>query len=129
MLQQKSYNASEQHFLCDVCGEAVTTPLCPICLTGEIDAWTTLYPNLRRELLPKLKKYLIRIENKIHDSTKCIKCKDTRASVCTYCFTDYVLGELKKISSNNQIIQEFLGFFDFKNLAPNPHSEKWGFNS
>ena len=129
MLQQKYYHASEQHFLCDVCGEAVTTPLCPICLTGEIDAWTTLYPNLRRELLPKLKKYLVRIENKIHDSTKCIKCEGKQASVCTYCFTDYVLGELKKISSNSQILTEFINFFDFKNLVPNPHSEKWGFDS
>tara|TARA_Y100000034_G_C6750817_1_gene333725 strand:+ start:76 stop:465 length:390 start_codon:yes stop_codon:yes gene_type:complete len=125
MLKQK-YFASEQHYLCDVCGEAVTTPLCPICLTEEIDAWTTLYPNLRSELLPELKRYLKRIEKKIHEATKCIKCKNKRASVCTFCFTDYVLGELKKISSNSRIIREFIDFFDFDTEPPNPHEEKWG---
>jgi len=125
MLQQ-DFLAPEQHFMCDVCGEAVTTPLCPICLTIEIDAWTTLYPNLRKELLPELKKYLKIIESKIQDSTKCIKCKDKRASVCPYCFTDYVLGELKKISSNNQILKEFLDFFDFDHEPPNPHKARWG---
>lgn len=129
MLKQKNYLAFEQHFLCEICGEAVTTPLCPICLIGEIEAWTTLYPNLRGELLPKLKKYIKNIKEKIEESTSCIKCKNKRASVCPYCFTDYVFGELKKISSNHQIVREFLEFFDFKNLVPNPHSEKWGFNS
>ena len=124
MLQQ-DFSASAQHFLCDVCGEAVTTPLCPACLVVEIDAWTTLYPDLRRGLLPKLKKYLERINQRIVDATKCIKCKNKRASVCPYCFTDHVLGELKKISSNNQIIKEFIEFFDFNHEPPNPHKAKW----
>jgi len=123
---QTNYSTSEQHILCEVCGEAVTTPLCPICLTGEIEAWTTLYPNLRRELLPKLKKYLKSINNEIGYATGCIKCKNKRASVCTYCFTDYVLGQLKKISTNHQIIKEFLDFFDFDTEPPNPHKAKWG---
>ena len=59
MLKQKLYLASEQQFHCDVCSEAVTNPLCPMCLTGEIEAWSTLYPNIRSELLPKLKRYIL----------------------------------------------------------------------
>ena len=126
MLKQTNALAFEpSQFLCEICGEAVTTPLCPICLTGEIDAWTTLYPNLRVELLPKLKKYISNIKEKVEKSTSCIKCNNKRASICPYCFTDHVLGQLKKLSVNNQILNEFLEFFDFDTEPPNPHKAKW----
>lgn len=123
---QKNSNAFEQHFMCDVCGEAVTTPLCPVCLSFEIDAWTTLYPNLRNELLPKIKRYLGRIIENIGNSTKCIKCKKARTSICPYCFIDFVEGELKKLESNSLVLTEFMDFFDFDNQIPNPHKAKWG---
>tara|TARA_Y100000310_G_scaffold306787_1_gene348260 strand:+ start:23219 stop:23611 length:393 start_codon:yes stop_codon:yes gene_type:complete len=126
MLKKFDYLAFEPQFLCEICAEAVTTPLCPVCLTKEIDAWTTLYPNLRKELLPKLKEYLEHIKENITESTACIKCKNKRASVCPYCFTDHVLGQLKKISSNSQITKEFLDFFDFDTEPPDPHKAKWG---
>lgn len=123
---QKNSNAFEQHFTCEVCGEAVTTPLCPVCLSGEIDAWTTLYPNLRNELLPKIKKYLERITERVVDSTKCIKCKRAIASICPYCFIDSVEGELKRLESNSLVLTEFMDFFDFDTQVPDPHKAKWG---
>lgn len=123
---QKNSSAFEQHFMCEVCGEAITTPLCPICLSLEIDAWTTLYPNLRNELLPKLKTYLERIKENIISSTKCIKCKRAITSICPYCFIDFVEGELKKLESNNLVLTEFMDFFDFDTQVPDPHKAKWG---
>ena len=111
MLPQKNYQTSEQCF-CDVCREAVVHPLCPSCITTEIEAWLVLYPNLRNELMPKLEKFLDKIKNKT-DSTECIKCKNKRAAVCPYCFTDHVLGQLKEINSNNIILREFFEFFNF----------------
>lgn len=126
MLQNLSL-ASEQQYLCDVCSEAVTNPLCPFCITKEIDAWLTLYPNLRKELLPKIKPYLKKINEKVEDSTQCIKCKNKSASVCPYCFTQNILQELKKIQANKIILKEFLDFFNFNNRPPNPHAEKWGY--
>jgi len=124
---QKNYLDSLQHPMCDVCSEAVTNPLCPVCLTTEIEAWLTLYPNLRQELLPKLKKYLIKVEEKIADSTRCIKCKNKIASVCPFCFTEHVLNELNKIQVNKIILKEFLEFFNFRHEVPSPHAEKWGY--
>ena len=100
-------------------------PLCPVCITGEVKAWLTFYPTLGNELLPKLEKYLERIENKIIDSTECIKCKNKRASVCPYCFIDYIIGELKKIGVNKFVFKEFLKFFSYDNEVPNPHKAKW----
>jgi hypothetical protein len=124
MLNQ-NYPAVEEHFHCDICSEAVTTPLCPICLTGEVEAWLTLYPTLKGDLLPRLKKYLERIEDKIIDSTQCIKCNDKKASVCPYCFVDYILGELKKINVNKRVFREFLDFFGYDPEVPSPHDAKW----
>jgi len=124
MLQNKTL-AFEPQFSCEICGEAVTTPLCPVCLSVEIDAWTTLYPNLRNELLPKIRKYLGRIRESIHNSTKCIKCKRARTYICPYCFIDFVEGELKKLELNSLVLIEFMDFFDFDTQIPNPHKAKW----
>jgi len=124
MLQTNS-NAFEQHFSCEICGEAITNPLCPLCLNLEIDAWTTLYPNLRNELLPKLKTYLERIKESVINATECIKCKKATTSICPYCFIDFVEGELKKLGSNNIVLTEFMDFFDFDTQVPDPHKAKW----
>ncbi|MBT4135983.1 hypothetical protein HOD75_01300 [archaeon] len=104
---------SEAHYMCGVCSEAVTNPLCPICLTTEIEAWLTLYPDLGEKLLPKLKTYIYNLKNNLVESTQCIKCKDKKAEVCPYCFTELVLGELKKINASPFILREFFEFFNF----------------
>ncbi|MEK6860197.1 MAG: hypothetical protein AABX54_05275 [Nanoarchaeota archaeon] len=107
------FSGLEPQFLCDVCSIAVTNPICPACLAEEIEAWATLYPNLRKELLPKLHYYLQKIEDKLIDSTECIKCGNKRAAVCPFCFTEHVLKELKRIKANRIILKEFVDFFNF----------------
>lgn len=113
MTQKKYSQALEPRFLCDICSEAVSNPLCPSCLAVEIEAWLTLYPDLRKQIMPKLEKYLNRIENKMEESTKCIKCSNKRAAICPYCFTEFVLDELKRIEANKIILREFFEFFNF----------------
>ena len=113
MILNNNYFDDEPHFLCDVCSEAVTNPLCPACLTIEIEAWLTLYPDLKRELLPRLKKYLYSLEKSVPEATICIKCRNKRVSVCPYCFTNFVFNELKKIHANKIILKEFFEFFNF----------------
>ena len=64
--------------------------------------------------MPQIKKYFARISNRITSyGTTCIKCGEQRASVCPYCFTEFVFGELEKINAGNLILQEFLDFFNF----------------
>ena len=113
MTIQKNYYVPETHYICDVCSEAVTNPICPFCLATEVDAWLTLYPNLRKELKPKIELYLKKIHAKIFESTTCIKCSGKRASVCPYCFTKFVFEELENISANRMILKEFFEFFNF----------------
>ena len=117
MLLQKNYSAQEMNdtqYLCDVCSEAITNPLCPFCLTTEIEAWLTLYPSLKQELMPKLENYLKKANNKITNyGTRCIKCKINRAFVCPYCFTEYVFNELIDMGAEKIILKEFFEFFNF----------------
>ncbi|MEN9625841.1 MAG: hypothetical protein RL557_169 [archaeon] len=114
MISKNFTTAFETSHLCDVCSEAVSNPLCPYCLAEEIDAWLTLYPDLRKILIPQLKKYLANISNRITSyGTTCIKCGEKRAFVCPYCFTEFVFNELEKINAGNRVVQEFLDFFNF----------------
>ena len=114
MIIQKNFPAPETHYMCNVCSEAVTNPICPFCLTIEIEAWLTMYPSLRQEISPKLRKFLTNVTNRITNyGTECIKCKNKRASVCPYCFTEFVFRELRKINTGPYILKEFFEFFNF----------------
>lgn len=113
MLTQKNYPASEPQFVCDDCREAVINPLCPFCLTIEFEAWLTLYPNLKHEILPKIKKYLSKSDSNDNPSTKCIKCGYKSTFLCPYCFTEHVLYELKAINAGKIVLKEFFEFFNF----------------
>lgn len=108
---------------CDICGESITNPICPDCITLEVIEWIKIYPTLNRKIFPKLKKYLINLEN-FGNSISCIKCKKAQ-SVCPYCFTDFVLGQLKKVTKDNKFIDEFNELFDFDNQIPSPYLAKW----
>lgn len=110
---KKDYLAIEPQFLCDVCSEAITNPICPSCLTIEIQAWMTMYPSLNKELFPILNEYLEKIEDKSTDSAECIKCNSNKVAVCPCCFTNYVLEQLRKIHANELVLKEFLEFFNY----------------
>ena len=114
MITQKKYFAPETQFICDECSEAVTNPICPSCLTEEIEAWLTLYPNLRQELIPQLQNYLRKLKSKFAGlGTACIKCRNNRAFVCPYCFTNRVFDELIRINASKIILKEFFEFFNY----------------
>ena len=123
---QTNYKISEPQITCDICSEAVINPLCPFCLTAEINAWLVLYPNLRKELMPRICEYLKKIEDKVEDCANCIKCGNKWASLCSYCFTEHILKELKKIGANKIIIKEFLEFFNFDHTGYYKEAEKLG---
>jgi len=79
----------------------------------QIEVWLTRYPDLTKKLLPRVKKFVNEIHNETDEALTCIGCNKKRASVCPYCFTEFVLGQLKKLQVNKQIIREFLMFFNF----------------
>ncbi|MDP3026749.1 MAG: hypothetical protein Q8N63_03505 [Nanoarchaeota archaeon] len=98
---------------CEICNEPITNPICPVCLSAEINIWSTNYPNLRRELSPRLKKHLRKLQQQAKDAAQCIKCNEKRMSVCPYCFIREILGELDALGANKIIKKEFLQFFNY----------------
>ena len=36
---QPAHETHETQYICDVCSDAITNPLCPFCLTEEIEVW------------------------------------------------------------------------------------------
>lgn len=114
MFKVSLYPGFEQAFYeCELCNEPVTNPICPSCLSKEIEIWSSNYPNLRREIIPKLKKYLKGMKKSLKESVKCIRCQDNDVPICPYCFIREVLDELELIDVNKQIKKEFLQFFNF----------------
>lgn len=114
MVNKHFYPASEQRFYeCLLCKEIIYNPLCSTCLAGQVEVWLTSYPDLNKKLMPNIKKFIKEINNEIDEALTCVCCKQKRAAVCPYCFTEYVLGQLKKLDVNKQILREFLMFFDF----------------
>lgn len=114
---KNNYSASEFQdniYSCNICSESITNPLCPFCLAEEIKAWLTLYPHLKEELSSSLNDYLVNINNSITSyGVVCIKCHKDRASVCTYCFTEFVFRKLLEIKASQLILKEFFEFFNF----------------
>lgn len=113
MILQK-YPGDEAQYMCDMCNEAITNPICHFCLAEQIEVWLTHYPQLKKEILPKINNYLKKTLNRITTyGTECIKCKKNRASVCPYCFTEYVFDKLQEINTSKLILREFVEFFNF----------------
>ncbi|MBR9705228.1 hypothetical protein GOV12_07485 [Candidatus Pacearchaeota archaeon] len=124
----KFQTISEPQSMCDVCSMAVTNPICPNCLTEEFKAWLTLYPDLKKQVMPKLRRYLMWLEERLYEGTLCIKCRQTSAAVCPYCFTEYVFMELKKLEVSKIVLTEFFEFFnfDFDHTGYSKEAEKLG---
>ena len=114
MIKKHYYPASEQRFYeCLVCQEAIYNPLCQNCLNNQIEVWLTRYPDLDKKLRNKLKKFVQGINNSLDEGLTCQACKSKKAAICPYCFTEYVLSQLKKVNANKQILREFVKFFNF----------------
>jgi len=110
---QDFYSNVGAFYECEICHESITNPICPECLTKEIDIWSTNYPRLRRELVPKLKKYLKKLKRQAKEITGCIQCKKSEFSICPFCFARQVLNILEDIEANRIIKKEFLQFFNY----------------
>ena len=121
--------APERFYECLECDEAVSNPLCPLCLTRQIDVWLSSYPSeIRKQILGNIREYVKKTNNIAGKSTRCIACGKATGSLCPYCFTNYVFNELKKLKVSRVILKEFLQFFnyDFEHTGYTVEAEKLG---
>jgi len=119
-----------ENSLCLECKEAVYNPLCPSCLALQVEAWLASYPykETREKILFKIKDYVKKTNHLPGKPTTCVSCKKAQASLCPYCFTEYVFNLLKKLKVNRIMLKEFLMFFnyDFEHTGYSKEAEKLG---
>jgi hypothetical protein len=120
----KNLLSFERSYECLSCHEAVSNPICPDCLSFQIEAWLTsisAYP-LKNKIMKRIRDYINSQHDYVGESTICIVCGKTKASICPYCFTNYVYALLKCLNVNKSIIKEFLQFFNY-DLEHNGYSK------
>jgi hypothetical protein len=108
----------------------VFNPICPECLTFQIEAWLSSissYP-LKNKIMNRLHDYVSATENLVPESTTCVACKKPTATICPYCFTNYVFVLLKCMHAHRGILKEFLQFFnyDFNHTGYTKDAEELG---
>lgn len=119
MLQNFS-QAIEPEYLCSLCFEPITNPICPDCLKKELKIWLKGYPAFATTLLKRISSQL----KPTRGDCLCILCHNTDYAICPYCFTEIVLKELENLKVSKQIILEFLRFFNF-DLGKQGYSTKY----
>lgn len=130
MLQNNSSMASERFYECLDCKEAIYNPICPSCLAFQIQVWLSSissYP-LKKKIIEKINQYIKKTNNLAGHATQCVSCKKPTASLCPYCFTNYVFNLLKEMNVHTTILKEFLQFFnfDFEHTGYSKEAEKLG---
>ena len=86
---------------CMECGDVITNPICPDCLSGRIREWIS-------ELNPKLGNDIVGFD--FSGPTKCLFCGNGM-SICAHCYSRDIYEQLR--AKNSKIAQEFLARFDF----------------
>jgi len=99
---------------CVSCNEVIYNPICPECLSVEIEEWLRekrgLF-GLKREIL-KTMKGLTTAGNNIQ-GLKCVTCNHPSVFLCPYCFTEEVYLKLKQRKASKEFLQDFLETFNF----------------
>lgn len=112
-LQFEQYEYHERFYECQQCSEPITNPLCHDCLGNHIIKWLSFYPSAKKKLLPKIKKYIREVNNTALGAVNCVACKNKKAALCPYCFTEEIFNMLKREKTNKMIIMDFLCIFNF----------------
>jgi hypothetical protein len=99
--------------LCMQCSEAITNPICHTCLGKEIEKWLSFYPNVKKNIMPHLKKYIRKVNNSAFSAVDCVSCRKRKAALCPYCFTEGILNLLKKNNVDKFVLGDFLSIFNF----------------
>ncbi len=119
-----AHNFGIEHLDCLECGDLITNPICPDCIAKAFEDWIRKYPRLAKKVLFKIKKFLKGHKHFDEDSQLCVICKSKKAWSCPYCFTEHIFDLLKQAKASNEVLREYLRFFNFDF---GDFSGKWGY--
>lgn len=101
------------YYECLECNEAIYNPICPDCLFKAFKQWIIKYPDLAEKVNPKIRRFLRAHARFVDNSQTCIICANNNVYLCPYCFTDFILNLLRDAGAGDQVIREYLNFFNF----------------
>ena len=111
--EREQFQGLNREYDCKQCNQPITNPVCHDCLSKQVMAWLSFYPNVRKKMLPKLKKYVKDVNNIALSGINCASCAKKKAALCPYCFTEGIFNMLKKSNIDKMIIMDFLSIFNF----------------
>jgi hypothetical protein len=104
---------SNSDYNCIQCSEPVTNPICHDCLGRGVEQWLNLYPNIKKAIKPKLKKYIREVNNSAVTMLGCVSCGKKKAALCPYCFSEGIFSLLKGNKVDRAVLGDFLSIFNF----------------
>jgi len=99
---------------CIVCEEAITNPICLLCIEKEIVQWLS---TRKQSLIPALKTRTDIFYDLVDTGISCVVC-GTKMNVCSHCYSMEILQWLSK--EQPRLCQEFAEMFNYEITMPRP---------
>lgn len=95
--------------ICVRCNEKISNPICPFCLSRDINQWLKGQESgVKKEIEKEIKN---KLKNNTH-SKECVICGYGSVYMCPPCFLELIYNRLKNIASPETRL-EFLRLFNF----------------
>ncbi|MFT4343150.1 MAG: hypothetical protein ACMXYE_00210 [Candidatus Woesearchaeota archaeon] len=106
---------------CVICDEAITNPVCPVCLERQITHWIG---EQKPSLVPILQRIGASVMEFTHDNTNCILC-ESNMNVCPHCYCNEIHAWLQE-NEHKKIAELFAKQFNFEmnHVCSNDHIKK-----
>jgi hypothetical protein len=98
--------------ICTECKDVIFNPLCPDCLSEEVEQWLDGNP-IGKKVMPAVAAYIERNEGFKEEAMKCAVCSTNYTDICPYCLTEHVYEVLLRYKANKKMLAEFIDFFNF----------------
>ncbi|MCK4997217.1 hypothetical protein KAS08_02840 [Candidatus Pacearchaeota archaeon] len=110
---KQTYYFEKEHNDCLSCGNDITHPLCPNCISKAFMQWLEKFPEESKEIKLKLNIFL-RHHNSVNGKSKsCVVCGKNKTHICPYCFTEHLYNLVKEAGLGCRAMTEFLFMFNF----------------
>ena len=102
-----------EHNDCLSCGEDITHPICPECLSIAFLQWIKKFDKDVSKTEEKINDFLKHHRLIIGKSKVCVSCKKPHTHICPNCFSKYLYELVKEAHLGINAITEFLFIFNF----------------
>ena len=110
---KQAYYFEKEHNDCLSCGEDITHPICPECLSRAFLQWIKKFDKDVVKTEEKIKAFLRYHKLILGKSKTCVSCKKPKTHICPNCFSKYLRELVKEAHLGFNAMAEFLFIFNF----------------